>query len=272
MSKSLFVAITISVALVCSCTCSKGGGDNDNSEASSRQVSEKEKMTVEVLKVDFKAFSESVSRMKNLPIVRDGENGLKLSEKDKMVKPGYLIDPSIANSMVELAQKYRMVSMLRVDAIIADLYDMPVDAYREACIKLLSEINDSAFLEFAKSDSLPSGEQFSRFLDKEYDKGRERFFWESVASCFIEQLYVCTQDVDRFMSMFDDDSASEVTYNFVLIHDGVSSLLEMNPEMQGLQNVLLPLYVINATCVDELRGQIIQLKEDIASARAYLIK
>lgn len=265
----IFVSIIL-LSVMTACTCSNG--NSEGGEVAPRQISEKEKMIREVLKVDFEAFSESVSKMKNLPIEGDGEGWLKLTEKDKMIKPDYLIDPSRANSMVELAQKYRMVSMLRVDAVIASLYDMPVDGYRDACLKLLSEVNDSAFLEFAGCDSLPSGEQTSRFLDAEYEKGREQFFWESVASGFIEQLYVCTQDIDRFMSMFDDDTAAEVTYNFVLIHDGVSSLLEIHPEMQGLQNVLLPLYVINATCVDELRGQMIQLKEDIANARAFLIR
>jgi len=237
-----------------------------------RIVSPQEQMAVEAVKADFRNLSESSKRLKNLPFERGLEGEFKFTDKARMNKPDYLLDPSRAATMLTLEQKYRFVSMLKVDCIIARLYGMPEEGFKDAIGRLAVEINDSAFSDFASADSLPEEERVSEFLDKEYAKGRARFFWESIAAGLIEQLYICTKDLDSFLAMFDDQTAADVTYDFVVLHDGVTSLLETDPDMVGLNNVLLPLYVINATCVEELRGQLEQVKEDITNARNYLSK
>ena len=71
--------------------------------------------------------------------------------------------------------------------------------------------------------------------------------------------------------MFDDESASEVTYNFVCVHEGIRSLIEFYPEMESLNTILDPLYVINAINVEQLKAQLIELKGEIEVIRTALL-
>lgn len=241
-----------------------------NGEAKGREVSRQEQMVRDELDINFQTFLEDTKKLRNLPFVQGPDGTLELDGKAKMVRPDYLLDPGNASSMVTLSQKYRYLAMLKVDCAVASLYDMPLTAYRSAMARLAVETGDSVIRDIAALDSLPGGEQMSKFLDEEYSKGREYHFWESVAASLVEQIYICTMDIDRFLAMFDDNAAADLTYDFVLLHNGVSSLLEYNPDMRALDNVLLPLYAINAICVDELRGQLVLLREDISNARNFL--
>ena len=72
--------------------------------------------------------------------------------------------------------------------------------------------------------------------------------------------------------MFTDESAADITYNFVCLHDGLTKTVNASPEMESLNEVLEPLYVINAITVDELKTQLLQVKDDIEKARETLLK
>lgn len=241
-------------------------------------LSSKENIVSEELKVDVANLVESAKKMKRMPFAEKTADGkFALSEKEKMVKPDYLINPSIANDLVTLSQKYRTVAMLGIDIMIANIYGMPNTDYKEAVSKLLVDINDPALTDYAGLDwSLVAPEEESEylaeFIDEEYEQGRPQFFWEGVASSLVEQLYICTRDVDKFMPMFTDQVAADVTYNFVCVHEGLIQMIKLYPEMEGLNTALEPLYVINAISVAQLREQLLQLKGDIEAARAYLLK
>jgi len=87
----------------------------------------------------------------------------------------------------------------------------------------------------------------------------------------VEQLYIITQNIDKFITCFDDKTASEISYRFILVHECVMSLIPYHPEMQNIHTILEPLEVINATNVAELRDQLLELKGAIATARGQLL-
>lgn len=271
-----FTVILLAALLVAVPSCknqNKTQGQNKDVDLSS-----KENIVSEELKVDVANLVESAKKMKRMPFAEKTADGkFALSEKEKMVKPDYLINPSIANDLVTLSQKYRTVAMLGIDIMIANIYGMPNTDYKEAVSKLLVDINDPALTDYAGLDwSLVAPEEESEylaeFIDEEYEQGRPQFFWEGVASSLVEQLYICTRDVDKFMPMFTDQVAADVTYNFVCVHEGLIQMIKLYPEMEGLNTALEPLYVINAISVAQLREQLLQLKGDIEAARAYLLK
>lgn len=247
-------------------------------ETKDLDLSTAENIVSEELKVDVANLVESAKKMKRMPFAEKTTDGkFALTEKEKMVKPDYLISPSKANDLVTLSQKYRTVAMLGIDIMITNIYGIPNTDYKEAVSKLLVDINDPALTDYAGLDwSLVTPEEeseyLSEFIDEEYEQGRPQFFWEGVAASLVEQLYICTRDVDKFMPMFTDQVAADVTYNFVCVHEGLIQMIKLYPEMEGLNTALEPLYVINAISVAQLKEQLLQLKGDIEAARAYLLK
>lgn len=266
------LAIALMVFAVSSC---KNKKKNAQEAADYTQATEQE-LVSESLESDMAALIESAKQIKSVPFLQAKKDGkITLSDKEKMVKPEYLLDVKIASGLVTLSQKYRSVGMLTSDKAIAELYDMPITDYNEAIFKLLTDINDPALTEFYTLPSMDiesNKEAFKVFVDDEYEAGRINYFWEGVTAGLVEQLFILTRDIDKFMPMFTDELASEITFNFVCVHDGLTRTVNASPEMASLNEILKPLYVINAITAEELRGQLIQVKGEIEAARAALLK
>lgn len=267
--------ILLAAAIVAMPSC-KNNSNKTQEEAPDYSAATVDELTSEALKADMANLIESAKRIKSVPFVKANKDGkLSLSDKEKMVKPDFLIDPQIAASLVTLNQKYRAVGMLTSDKSIAEMYDMPVSAYGENIYKLLTDINDPALMEFytlPSYDIESNKEAFSLFVDDEYAAGRINYFWEGVSAGLVEQLFILTRDVDKFMPMFTDELANDITFNFVCVHDGLTRTVNATPEMASLNEILEPLYVINAATVEQLRYQLIELGDEIVTAREALLK
>ena len=271
MKKYVILLLALAVVAVPSCK-------NQNKKAAKveQQISQKEQMLQEELKVNVESLVASAKKIKGFSFAKTLPDGsVALTDKEKMVKPDYLLDPAIANSLVTLSQKYRAVAMLTVDKTIAELYDMPVTDFKNTLAKMVVDLDDNAIREFSETkweDAEASKDAISKLVDAEYESGRAKFFWESVTAFLVEQLYVCTQNIDKFMPMFTDEIAADVTYNFVCVHEGITNMIEFYPEMESLNTALLPLYVINAISVEQLKAQLTELKGEIEAVRAFLLK
>ena len=271
--KKLTIILLAAAALVAVPSCknqNKQGEAKDYSNATAAEIN------AEALEVDMANLIESAKKIKAVPFLKSQKDGkITLSDKEKKVKPTFLIAPSAANNLVTLNQKYRAVGMLTSDKAIAELYEMSFADYSDAILKLLADINDPALKNFYTLPSIDiesDREAFKVFVDEEYKEGRINYFWEGVSAGLVEQLYILTRDIDRYMPMFTDELASDITYNFVCVHDGLTKTVNATPEMASLNEILQPLYVINAISADQLKDQLTQLKGDIEVAREALLK
>lgn len=266
--------ILLAIAIIAMPSC-KNSNNKTKEEAPDYAQATIDELTSDALETDMANLIESAKKIKSVPFAKAQKDGkLHLTEKEKMVKPDYLLDPAYASSLVTLNQKYRAVGMLTSDKSIAELYEMPVVSYSESIFKLLTDINDPALMEFytlPSYDIETNKEAFSIFVDDEYAAGRINYFWEGVAAGMVEQVFILTRNIDKFMPMFTDETASEITYNFVCVHDGLTKTVNATPEMASLNEILEPLYVINAINVEQLRSQLEELKDEVEVARKALL-
>lgn len=277
--KKLLIPIVMlsSMLLLDACSCES---ENERQKKAQAALEEEKNAQLETdkqaVKAEIDALIAATEGIKMAPFMTATEDGrFVLTEKEKMVKPDYLIHPSKLSSLTTLSQKYHVCAMMAVDMVIAKMYDMPKADMNEAMAKLLVDLNDDAFTMFASTpwhDLETASDAMVTLIQDEYAAGREDFYWEAVASSFIEQLYVITRNVDKFMPMFTDESVYNFTYNFVYLREGLLTLVSHNPEMESMYNVLAPLYVINAMTVEQFRDELLLLKEDIERSREYLLK
>jgi len=274
MKRLAFLLIALAtLAVIPSCK-------NQNKKAAEAAAKEEQELTAEekYMYADFKInvtnLVESTKALKPVPFVSTEGGTVKLSEKEKKAKPNYLLDPACADNLVELSKKYRAIAMLAIDQTIAELYGMSTTDYQNAMSRLSVEINDPALTAFADrvKANEPVGDAVSKFFDEELEAERANFFWEALAAASVEQIYICTQNINKFMPMFDDQSAADVTYNFLLVRDGFESFIKYYPEMESLNKVIAPLYVIDAISVEQLKNELIELKGEIEVIRALMLK
>lgn len=272
--KKLTVVI-LALALLMVPSCKNQNNKKPQKEAEKRELSKKEQLLTEELKANLQNLAQSAKQLRSIAFIQKKNDGsFTLTEKDKLVKPDYLVDPAAVDDLVTLSQKYRCWTMLGVDKMVCELYEMPTTDYEAAITKLIADINDPAIDSFAGIDwdvDETVKAELDKFVEAEYSAGRAPFMWDAVAASLVEQLYVITRNIDLFMPMFDDQSAADFTYNFVTVHERILDLMEFYPEMENLNEALFPLYVINAVTAEQFKEQLISLKDEIEIVREYLL-
>ena len=266
MKKLAFFAVAIAAMAFTSCG-NKSAQPAEQTD--SVKVFEQEQVEAKI-KLELDSLAAELGKLKNLPIVQSGENGVQLTAAEKQVKPDYLLAPSVAEDATTLAEKYRILSALSVDKNVAALYEMNTEEYQQAISKLAADINDPSFK--AIEDASTIFETGQKLYDAMNENGRINYFWQIVASSLVEQIYVISQNTEKFITAFDDDSAANVTFRIVLLSDAVSRLAQYDPEFEPVAKAVEALSPLNAISVDQLKAQLEEAKEKIAEARAELMK
>ena len=240
MKKLTIVAVAFAAIVFAAC----GGKKSANNVEDADSLKSFEQQQIEAsIKMHMDSIAAEISKMKQPTFIQEGNGGLSLTKEEKQVKPDYLLPANAAEEAATLAEKYRMLSALGVDKRIAKLYDMPTDEYEKAIAKLIADIN-----------------------------GRINYFWQLASAALVEELYIANKNADKFLSVFDDEAASNITFRVILVLDAINRLSEYDPDIKPIADAVAPLEVLNATTVDELKKQLNEAKEGIDAARAALVK
>ena len=216
------------------------------------------------------SIASELGKLKSLPFLNEGKDGITLTKEEKQVKPDYLLAASVADEATTLTEKYRIMSALSVDKKIAALYEMPVEDYDKAINKLAADINDPSFK--AIEDTNTIFETTTTLYDEMEKNGRINYFWQLAAAALVEQLYVINQNADKFLTAFNDDAAANVTFRIVLVLDAVNRLAQYDPDIEPVAKAIAPLETLNATTVAEMKEQLAKAKDQISAARKTLMK
>ena len=245
MKRIFFILMAASLVLLGSC------GNNQGKKSNTKDSSDIEEQYIkEDIKIKLDSLVSELGRINATPIVESIDNGqVNLSAAVKKNKPDYLMPLDKVSEAVTLSEKYRAMIVYYVDMRFAKLFDMPLDAYKQTLAKLIVDMQ--YYNESVKSNTVA-------------------YFWETMAAGSLEHLYIITRNIDLFMPLFNDQTASEVSYRLILVHEGIKSLIPYEPELEEIQTILKPLEVLNATNVKELRSQLTELKGAVETARAQL--
>jgi len=127
-----------------------------------------------------------------------------LTDEEKKVKPDYLLDPSVAKTLVTKSQKINALAIYIADIGIYKAYDMPYDDVRDAALKLAADLN--APFDF---ENTTSNEPVSKKMKSRYDAFRERgelsFFWQLEYAIVFEIYYIIANNPDLFFSKMTEE-------------------------------------------------------------------
>jgi hypothetical protein len=267
MKKLSFLAIAFAVIALAAC----GGKKSAQAEEATDSVKSFEQQQIEAsIKMHMDSIASELGKLKTLPFLNEGKDGITLTKQEKQVKPDYLLPANVAEEAATLTEKYRVLSALSVDKKIAALYEMPTEDYDKAITKLVADINDPSFKVIDDTNTLY--ETSNTLYDAMEKNARINFFWQMAAGALTEQLYLANQNPDKYLSTFTDEAASNVTFRIILVLDAINRLSEYDPDIEPVAKALAPLDVLNATTVAELKDQIAKAKDQINDARKAIIK
>lgn len=269
MKKLSILAVAFAAVIFASCN----GKKVDNNVDGTDSLKSFEQSQIEAsIKVQIDSIAAEYSKLKHPDFVQEteGEGRIVLTKEEKQVKPDYLLEASVADNATTLAEKYRILSALSVDKKIAELYEMPTEDYEKAITKLAADINDPSFKSL--DDTKNIFENSTTLYDAMNQNGRINFFWQSASAALVEQLFVISQNSDKFLENVTDEAAENITYRIILLLDAIDRLGQFDPEIKPIAEAVAPLKVLNAMSVKELKSQIAEAKEKIEAARKSLVK
>ena len=267
MKKISYFAVVLAAMAFTACGGNKSAKEAEQAEA--EKIFEQEQVE-EKIKLEIDSLSAEIARLKKLPMLQVGEDGLQLTEEERQVKPDYLLSPAVAENATTLAEKYRALSALCVDKQVAAMYDMPTDEYQAAISKLSADIDDPSFKEIEDVSNIHETSQ--KLYDAMNANGRVNYFWQMVAGALIEEFYVMSQNTDKFITAFDDESATSTTFRIVLLNEATKRLASYDPEFDTVAKVAETLEPLDAITVDQLKQQLEETKERVVETRNELIK
>jgi len=265
MKKLSIVAVAFAAVLFAAC----GGNKKPQTVQETEDIKTFEQEQIEAsIKLNVDSLATAMAQLKQLPITE--KNGMVvLTDEERQVKPTYLMEPAVAENTTTLSQKYRVLSAMQVDKEIAELYGMPTAEYDNEIAKLLVDINDPSFKVISESDGIyEASQELYKAMD---ENGRINFYWQIVATSLVEQMYVISQNSEKFLASFDDAAAANVTMRIVLIQDAIERLTNYDPELIAVADAIEPLKVINAVSVEEFRTQLNEAAPQIEAARTALV-
>jgi len=129
---------------------------------------------------------------------------MELTDAEKMVKPDYLLDPSLAGTFVTNTQKFNALVIYIIEDGIRKIYDMPRNDVQEAIAKLAAGLNYPFDAEFSVSD-LPVSKKTKARYDAFKERGDLASFWRFEVVLIAEIDYVIANNPDLFFSKISEE-------------------------------------------------------------------
>ena len=272
--KRIAIALLLISALIIS-ACGNNSSKKKDAQTKSEPSLQEQYLTEDlIIKID--SLISGFQRLGVMPHIKAIQEGtLVLTEREKRVKPTFLMPLAKVNDLVTLSQKNRALAVYAVDKAIAELYGLPVEEYEKVIAQLLIDTDNTALMEGAEVNVEINALDVDTWVvtmgDEQMEKEQVHMFFETMAAGILEGLYITSLDIPRYITYFDDQSASEVSYRFLLVVDGIESLIPYHPELESIRSILEPLKVINAINVKQLEEQLKQLAGEIEAARNKLL-
>lgn len=261
--------LAIILATIVFAACGSKNSTNNTEDVDTQKGFNQQQIEASV-KTHLDSVAAEFTKLKHLAFVQESNGGLTLTKEEKQVKPSYLLNTSDANNATTLAEKYRILSALSVDKRIASLYEIPVESYDKAIAKLAAEVNSPSLKGIENVDTIF---ETTQALYEEMEKnGCINDFWQLASAAIVEELYIASQNADKFLSIVDDEAAVSITSRIILVLDAINHLAEYDSEIRPIADAVALLEAINAKTIDELKKQMVEAQDNITTARKALVK
>jgi len=162
---------------------------------------------------------------------------LELTDAEKLVKPGYLLDPSAASNFVTKSQKVNALAIYFVELGIRKIYDMPQEETKEAIAKLAVEVNHPIDADFLLG--APTSEKIKKDYEICKERGDLSYFWQFAYAIIVETSYLLVQDPDLFFSKITEEQWQNYRNKYTPVYRAIEELSKYDEEMSALMSIII---------------------------------
>jgi len=188
---------------------------------------------------------------------------LELTDAEKMVKPDYLLNPSVASTLVTKTQKINALAIYDSEQAIRKIYDMPCDDVEVVIAKLITELNFPLSNDFLLGNSTIS-EKIKACYEACKERGDLALFWQYEEAIGTEANYLFVQNPDLFFSKMTEEQWQSFYNVRCFCFKAVDELAKYDEEMAVLQEFMHKEWTVS-------NDEATKINSDFASARDYRI-
>jgi len=191
----------------------------------------------------------------------------ELTEEEKMVKPDYLLDPSLASTFVTKSQKMNALAMYLIDNGVRNIYGISREEAREAMTKLAAEVNFPVDQDYTRS-AAPLSEKTKKFYEAFKERGDIAGFWQLQNAFMTEMSYIVAQNPELFFSKINEEQWQSHMASRNSWRKTVEELAVYDPEMAQILELDKK---TRMTPSDEELEKVISSNQSIQSVKEYFI-
>jgi len=162
---------------------------------------------------------------------------MELTDEEKIVKPEYLLDPSVAATLVTKTQKVNALAIYSIELGVRKIYDMPQEETKEAIAKLAIEVNHPIDVDLLTSDT-PTSEKIKREYEICKERGDLAYFWQFQVAALTEFSYLLVKNPELFFSKITDEQLIGYGEKSPGIYGALNKLAEYDEEIAELRDFL----------------------------------
>jgi len=231
--KKSYILITMAIIAALSMVSCKN--NNNNKKAQSQEPTREEVQEMKQALADTVLAEIDAIADKYLTATLNGIHfgDFELTENEKLIKPDYLLDPSVVSNLVTKTQKVNALAILSVESIIRRLYDMPLDDAKEVVAKLAMDINHPIDID-CYNGKTPRSERIKMEYEKCKEKGDVSYFWQFHYAIYCEMACLLAQDPHLFFSKITEEQYEFFHQRFLHLIKAMETLAQYDEEMATL--------------------------------------
>jgi len=234
MTKSYIIAIAVLLAALSFESCKNINKKQAENKALTAEEVEKAKNeiaqsvldAVDAIQQEYKQAAQSSFSI----------NQFVLTDKEKLVKPDYLLEPAFAKTLLTRSQKINALGIYFVEYWFRRLYGMPEKEVEQIIVKLATDIGYPLDLEYANSDAT-----ISEKIEKEYEACKESgdlaAYWQYRNAVLVETDYLIAQNSRLFFNRITPEQWLSYYMKMTTIINAIKQLSEYDEEMAAVNQM-----------------------------------
>jgi len=158
---------------------------------------------------------------------------MELTDAEKIVKPDYLLDPSVAENLVTKSQKVNALAIYAMEMGVREIYGMPTEEANAAIVKLAAEINHPIDFDYLTSD-VPVSDKIRREYEICKERGDITYFWKFQYAIVTEMSYLLIMNPDLFSNKITDEKMKAYDQRVNALHLAIEELAQYDEEMASI--------------------------------------
>jgi len=201
MRKSFILITMAMVAALTTVSCKCSSNKSEQQEPTQKEVQEMKQALADTVLAEIDEIAERYWDAQGKSSIIQSTI---LTDEQKMIKPDYLLDPSIANTLVTKSQKINALAIYVVDIAVCKVYDMPYEELQEVAVKLAADLNVPFDVQFSNGNA-PLSEKIKATYNACKERGDVSLFWQFENAGIYETNHIISQSPEVYLGKITDE-------------------------------------------------------------------